>query len=587
MKKKGEKLNLFAFIKNYTNLLGSKKKRFFFFYSLVVIASFGSYIITYLLGRLIDFFAIYQKGTSISEFYIITFFIALIGIIQHVLRTTGKLHIKNITGFIRKNTRELAIAKLIDLDIKWHNNQNAGSKIQKINSGSESIHQVLSNFLTNQFTNVATGIIFSIIIFIALEIKYALFALIFVTIFLTIENRYNKKIALQKLELEKIKENVSGNIHESVSNITSIKSLGLKKNILKKTKNDENIFLKKWNEMQTNSLNKLKYTKSYAAIGYALFILMIGFDFINGKISLGSILIFASYFTRLTDSMYNISEMWNNYMEYNVKITRLMSIIGKKSFDRESNKYLEIPPNWKKIEFKNVYFKYKNKLVLKNFNLTIKRNDKIGIVGRTGCGKSTLIKLILGIYKVNQGSILIDNININKIKYSSITQTITPVLQETEIFNASLKENITISSTKEDLDLLKKSIQLAELQEVISQLNKGLNSTLGEKGYKFSGGERQRIGIARAIYKDTPVLFFDEATSSLDSNTEKKVIDNLKFNLKNKTFIAIAHRLSTLKNVDKIIVLKEGSIIEQDTFSNLLKKKGEFYHLHKLQNKKN
>jgi ATP-binding cassette subfamily B protein len=222
---------------------------------------------------------------------------------------------------------------------------------------------------------------------------------------------------------------------------------------------------------------------------------------------------------------------------------------------------------------------------LKDFNLIINRFDKIGVVGESGSGKSTISKLMLKLYKPEKGKILIDGIDLNEFNQTSITKNIGVVLQEPEMFNLSAIDNITISATKSDKKLLEEAISLSQLKPVIKKLPEKLDTLIGEKGYQLSGGERQRIGLARAIYKDSQIYILDEATSALDSRTESLIQEEISNKLKNKTLIIIAHRLSTLKDVKKILVLEKGQIVEAGSFSDLIKKKQKFYQMYKLQNR--
>jgi ABC-type multidrug transport system fused ATPase/permease subunit len=211
--------------------------------------------------------------------------------------------------------------------------------------------------------------------------------------------------------------------------------------------------------------------------------------------------------------------------------------------------------------------------------LKIKRKEKIGIVGESGSGKSTLTKLILGLYHPNKGKILIDGVDIKEYKYSSLTEVVGVVLQESEIFNTSLINNVTISSRKKNVRLFEEVVGLSQLEPIIKKLPRGINSLLGEKGYHLSGGERQRIGIARALYKDSQFLILDEATSSLDSKTERLIQESIKDTLEDKTVLIIAHRFSTLKDVDRIVVMDKGKIIEKGSYDELVRKRGKFYSL--------
>ena len=237
------------------------------------------------------------------------------------------------------------------------------------------------------------------------------------------------------------------------------------------------------------------------------------------------------------------------------------------------------------IEYQDITFSYiKEKEVFKNLNISIKPYQKVGLVGLSGSGKSSLINLLLRSYTPQKGAILIDNQNIADITEFSLHKNISYVPQDVTLFNRSLLENIKISAPKASNEEIIEACKLAHIHDTILELPNGYDSIVGERGILLSGGERQRIAIARAILQDAPILILDEATSALDSEAEFAIQQALENLMQNKTVIAIAHRLSTLRSMDRIIVLDNGQIIEDDTHQNLLKKKnGAFKHFYSLQ----
>ena len=219
---------------------------------------------------------------------------------------------------------------------------------------------------------------------------------------------------------------------------------------------------------------------------------------------------------------------------------------------------------------------------LKDFNLVLKRNTKTGIAGLSGSGKSTLAKIILGLYGLKTGTFKVGNKNYYSIAHNETLSNISVVLQETELFNLSLRDNITMMRV-EDKELLDIAVEISNLDEVIGRLPEGLDAMIGEKGYMLSGGERQRLGIARAIYKNAPIIILDEATSSLDSETEGKIMEKLLGEYgKDKTFLIIAHRLGTLKYTDNIAVMERGKVVEEGSYDKLMNNQSSvFYRMNK------
>lgn len=249
--------------------------------------------------------------------------------------------------------------------------------------------------------------------------------------------------------------------------------------------------------------------------------------------------------------------------------------------DKEDAKTLKVTHG--AINFNNVYFKYKNKYVLRDLSLSIKPGERIGIVGASGAGKTTLVNLLMRFYEPQRGNITIDGQDIADVKQDSLRESIAFIPQEATMFNRTIGENISYGKFNATFAEIKKAAKNASADKFIMETDKHYDALVGDRGIKLSGGQRQRIAIARAFLKNAPILVLDEATSALDSETEiaiQKSFDKLSCG---RTTIAIAHRLSTLRNMDRIIVLNKGVIAEQGTHNSLLRKKGLYFKLWQMQ----
>lgn len=231
--------------------------------------------------------------------------------------------------------------------------------------------------------------------------------------------------------------------------------------------------------------------------------------------------------------------------------------------------------------FKNVSYSYnKNNNIIEDLSFKIKSNTSIALVGESGSGKSTIVKLIMGLIKYNEGHILIDGNELSKINLSSFYNYVTYVSQETPIFDGSLRENLIFDKNIDDERILK-VLKLVSLDKFYEKLENGLETELGEKGIRMSGGERQRVALARLFFDDSKIIILDESTSAMDNITEKIVVENVLKHLKNKTIIVIAHRLETIKDIDIIYVLSSSNIKEEGKYEELINKKGYFWKLYK------
>ncbi len=234
------------------------------------------------------------------------------------------------------------------------------------------------------------------------------------------------------------------------------------------------------------------------------------------------------------------------------------------------------------IEFENVYFKYEDKMILNSINLRIRRNEVLAVVGESGAGKTTLVNLIPRFYDVSSGSIKIDGLDVRDVTLSSLRKQIALVTQDVILFNDTILSNIAYGSTV-DNQKIEEAATMAYAHDFITRLPKGYDTIAGEKGVRLSGGQKQRIAIARAIYKNAPILILDEATSALDTASEVEVQRALENLIRGRTTIVIAHRLSTIMNSDRIIVIENGTIVEEGAHNELLQVDGPYHRLYELQ----
>jgi ABC-type multidrug transport system fused ATPase/permease subunit len=262
------------------------------------------------------------------------------------------------------------------------------------------------------------------------------------------------------------------------------------------------------------------------------------------------------------------------------KIGAFFEVWDAKAEIKNKKDALKIGRSKGEIEFKNVSFSYKDGVkALNDVSFEIKPGEVVAFVGHTGSGKTTTANLISRFYDIKEGNILIDGIDVKDINLDSLRKNIAIVFQENTFFNASFLENLKIDNSKIDKKDIEEACKKAYVLDIIKRNKKGLNQVIGDRGVKLSGGEKQRLSIARAILKDAPILVLDEATSALDAKTEHKIQSAISNVVKNRTTIIIAHRLSTIKKADKIFVFKEGKIVEKGNFDSLMKKKGSFYEL--------
>jgi len=307
----------------------------------------------------------------------------------------------------------------------------------------------------------------------------------------------------------------------------------------------------------------------------------------TGEIELGVLITFVGYVGQLNGPMNFFSWVFRTWSESINSSERLFEIIDAIPEVREKENPVRLENPKGIIELKDMTFGYRaGRPVLKNINLKVEEGEMLGIVGRSGAGKSTLVNLISRLYDVNEGSIEIDGINVKDLAFSDLRRNVAMVSQDTYIFMGSVARNIAYGNENASRVDIIRAAKLASAHEFISKLPDGYDTIIGASGKDLSGGEKQRISIARAILADPKILILDEATASVDTETEKAIQHSLKYLVKGRTTLSIAHRLSTLRDANRLIVIDGGRITEEGTWDELKDKKdGLFRNLLDLQNR--
>lgn len=541
------------------------------------VASISTLYNAFALSQIIDFVFKYSKGDSLSEIYSIIYVWLLVIIIRYASIFYSRSSAVFIAERAAMDTEIFSVNHIAKIDISWHEKENSGNKIKRIERASRSIVEMVRLWRGTVVDIIVNflGIVFIIYQF---DSMLVLFIVVYQVIYYFIASATRERGIKAMLEANIKDEVITGFWYEIASNIRSIKVLGMAAKIIEyaRDKSEEYLIDVKrrifWFQLGGVSEGTLE------AFTRIFFIIYIIWGITEGRYEPGFLVLFYSYFNTLSNSVGQLSDVAQDTATAKSNIGRLTEILDEPILiDDEKNK-VDFPSNWNSIKIKNLSFEYGKSKVLNNINIEIKKGEKLGIVGLSGAGKSTLFKLLLKEYENYEGNIMIGDTSLKDINKKSYVQHIAAVLQETEVFNMSLHKNITIANSDqmENKNLFERSSDIAHIKDFLSKLPSGEETLIGEKGIKLSGGERQRLGIARAVFKNPEILFLDEATSHLDVESERKIQDTLKIFFKDVTAVVIAHRLSTIREMDRIIVLENGQIIEEGTFDELHSKESRF-----------
>ena len=460
----------------------------------------------------------------------------------------------------------------------------SGVFIQRMTGDTDKLADVF-NHLVTMFSSLVKYIGILIAIFIVNKIVF-LFTLIILIIRYLIERaRANRRKKDDKLS-RKAKDNVSSFVGELVRGARDIKMLNSENDFMK----EMNYRIKDFNEkrirMQNVSWNYRVFGYWFTDISFLLLIILLAFLIKDKVISISIAMVLYNYVGNVGGSTYLLGDLLEYIKDFNLSCERVKEIIDGDKFKKEQfgEKHLD------KVEghftFEHVFFKYKEKEVLKDLTFEVKPNETVAFVGKSGAGKTTIFNLLCKMYDVNQGKITIDGININELDKDSIRGNITIISQNPYIFNMSIRDNLKLVKNNLSDEEMYNACKIACLDDFIQELPNGYDTIIGEGGVNLSGGQKQRLAIARALVQKTEIILFDEATSALDNETQEKIQRAIE-NMKNEyTILIIAHRLSTIIHADRILYLEDGKIIAQGTHHELLKNCPSYQKLYESEIKK-
>lgn len=512
--------------------------------------------------------------------------ILLTGLIIAIGRYFWRIYIFGNSRKLEYHLRDMLFNHLLTLSPNYYNTHSTGDLMAHATNDIDAVRASLGQGII-MFVDAIFLTTLSVIMMIkTTNLKLtiiALFTLPFITIAV---GKFGKIIHKRFRSVQEAFSNFTDTTRENFSGIRVIKSFV-----------QEELALEEFSSANKNNLEKNMELVKVSGIFHPLIQFVASLSFlvvivygsklvILDTISLGDFIAFNNYLSLLIWPMMAIGFVINIIQRGIASMERINAILEEKPEIVDSNDAVPLTNVKGKIEFKNVYFKYPNSqsYVLEDINFTIEEGNTLAIVGRTGSGKTTIVNLLLRLYEADKGTILLDDIDIKNIQIKSLRDNISYVPQDNFLFSSSIKDNIGFAFDEKIPDeQIISAAKVAEVYDNIIEFPNGFDTILGERGVTLSGGQKQRIAIARAIAKDGPILILDDSLSSVDTETEEKILNNLENMMGEKTIIIISHRISTVKNADQIIVLDNGKIIERGNHESLLKIDGLYRYLYEKQ----
>jgi ATP-binding cassette subfamily B protein len=486
---------------------------------------------------------------------------------------------------VQHHLRMDAYAHLQSKEISYFENNRLGETLSILNDDVNQLERFMNNGF-NEILQLFVTVAFSCTVLFAASWQLALISLVTIPLIVIGSFYFQKLIAPRYTKMRASVGHLNSRLENNISGITVIKSFTAETYELERVKeasqryHDTNVSAIKLNTLYVPIIRMVISLGFSGVLLLGSYWVLEGYDFI----SIGELVLFSMLIQRLLWPLTTLGTTVDTYERSNASAKRIFNFLESPSIIQDPSDPEALSRENCGIEFEDVHFHYGNNIqILNGFNLTIKHGETIGIAGTTGSGKSTFIKLLLRLYDIDRGAITIGGVDIRDVRLNDLRHHISLVSQDTYLFHGTIYENIAYGNETATLQDVIAAAKHAEFDDFVQTLPDKYESMVGERGIKLSGGQKQRLSIARAILKNAPVMIFDEATSSVDTETEKCIKKNLDKITKGKTAIIIAHRLSTIRNADRIVVINDGQVVEQGKHDALIKAKGTYAELWGIQ----
>ncbi len=469
-----------------------------------------------------------------------------------------------------------SLRKMKTIDYLEYQKIGTGKLAQKVEDGATASRDVLMDFWLKLIRYLIPTALFSLIFIYNVKKEYVLFVFAGYVIVVIVSNLILKKLynlkedilanqeLLNKHLIRGFMELVVFRTNKKYDAEIEVTKTGIRKIVDEKTK--------------IKLVHEIFFTV-FELIVSVLKIVVLAYAVLKSSLSVGAVVTVIALLGKAYEPIAIFNVEYVDYKLNKVTVKKYIDLLDLKD-DEALNDGKKVKKLLGNIEFVNVTYGYSEKNVIEDLSFKIKANSSVALVGESGSGKSTILKLIMGLVKNDEGKILIDQKDLKDLNLTSFYDNVSYISQEAPIFDGTLRENLIFDKVIDD-ERIKKVLKLVCLDKFYERLENGLDTELGEKGIKMSGGERQRVALARLFFDDSKIIILDEATSAMDNITEKEVMKNVVAKLKDKTIIIIAHRLETIKDVDQIFVLTDGKICEKGKYTDLIEKNGYFTKLYK------
>jgi subfamily B ATP-binding cassette protein MsbA len=489
----------------------------------------------------------------------------------------------NLAQWVMHDLRHMLYSHIQRLSLGFHDRKQTGDLISRLTSDIESIQNFIASGLLGALMNSMT-LIGMIVVMFCINTQFTLIALSVAPVLFIVVFHFTRRIKTATRDVRKKEGEMVSVIQEVLSSMRVVKAFGREDYEQRRMAEESRASLEIALRVRGLKVRLSPLVDMITAVGTCLVLWFGGRMALAGSLSVGSLVIFIWYLGRMYKPMRELSKMTDAYSKAAIGYERIREVLETEHEIRDLPGARRAPAFRGRVELSNVSFGYEPRYpILKQVSLQVEPGQVAALVGPTGAGKTTIINLIPRFYDPDSGAVKIDGTDVKLFQQQSLRRQISFVLQETLLFHGPIWYNIAYGKPGASRAEILKAAELANAHEFIEQMPQGYDTVIGERGVTLSGGQRQRIAIARAVIRDTPILILDEATTGLDSASEKLVYEALDRLMKRKTSIVIAHRLSTIQSADSIFVVNDGEIVESGNHAQLLRKGGLYSELHELQ----